>query len=334
MQRTATPLTSVRFRSQPPNMNILITGSSGFIGYHLTKYLLEKGHNVTGLDNHNSYYNIDLKKLRNRKLQHKNFIFHKLDINNLQSIEGSFDCAINLAAQAGVRSDKSLRKQYVESNINGFKNFLNFCEDRSIKKVIYASSSSVYCDQNRSKFDETDTALEPKSFYAETKLMNEKYAENFSLNNRKVVIGLRFFSVYGPYGRPDMAYYSFTESILKNKKIILYNNGLMSRDMTYIDDIIIGINQVIKYMQNFDGSHHEIFNLGNGTPVTTSDLLGTIEKKLEKKALVIHKTSMNESKFTCANLNKSKKHLKYLPKTKFNNGIDRFINWYLKYGKF
>ena len=207
-------------------------------------------------------------------------------------------------------------------------------DGRERKKVIYASSSSVYCDQNRSKFDETDTALEPKSFYAETKLMNEKYAENFSLNNRKVVIGLRFFSVYGPYGRPDMAYYSFTESILKNKKIILYNNGLMSRDMTYIDDIIIGINQVIKYMQNFDGSHHEIFNLGNGTPVTTSDLLGTIEKKLEKKALVIHKTSMNESKFTCANLNKSKKHLKYLPKTKFNNGIDRFINWYLKYGKF
>lgn len=313
-------------------MKILITGSSGFIGYSLSKRLLELGHEVTGIDNHNDYYSTQLKEARKNELLDKKIDFLLLDLNDLDKLKGNFDIAINFAAQAGVRVPKKHQKKYEDSNIIGFKSFYSFCISRKIKKIIFASSSSVYCDQLSTKFREDQSTLKPKSFYGETKLFNEEYAKKKSIEYDIDTIGLRFFSVYGPYGRPDMAYYKFAKAILLNKEIKLFNKGKMSRDMTYIDDIVDGILLSLKRISaNSRKEKYEIFNLGRDNPISTLELLKIIEKKLGKKSNIKHFQSFQESSFTHANLDKSRKFLGYNPIFKIDEGIENFLEWLLIY---
>ena len=311
-------------------MRVFVTGSSGFIGFHLVDKLLNHGHEVVGIDDHNNYYNPALKSKRLSLLSSPNFRFYETDINNLNINECNFDLAINLAAQAGVRVSKEKEHLYKHSNIDGFESFCNFCKINNIKNILYASSSSVYSEINEGKFCEASTQLKPKSKYGESKLLNEIYASNFIKSYEASIIGLRFFSVYGPFGRPDMAYYAFSKAIKDDGIINLYNNGSMYRDMTFIDDIIDGIFGAIDYVSSIQ-SKNEIFNLGNDSPIKTSDLLNRIEQIIGKKALInLHKTK-NEVFKTHADINKAKNLLGYDPKISFNEGIEKFLDWHRHY---
>ena len=311
-------------------MRVFITGSSGFIGFHLVKKLLNDGHEVVGIDDHNDYYNPALKNKRLSLLFSNNFSFYETDINNLNINESNFDLAINLAAQAGVRVSEDKHHLYKHSNIDGFQSFCNFCKKNNIKKILYASSSSVYSDINAGKFCEALTPLKPKSKYGESKLSNEIYASNFIKSYDASIIGLRFFSVYGPFGRPDMAYYAFSKAI-KDKEIInLNNNGNMYRDMTFIDDIIDGIFGAIDYVSSVQNKN-EIFNLGNDTPIKTSYLLNRIEQMIGKKALITTHKTENEAFKTHADITKAKNLLGYDPKVSFDQGIERFLDWHKHY---
>ena len=264
-------------------MKILVTGSSGFIGFHLVNILLNSGHKVVGIDDNNDYYNPKLKLERLALLNSENFTFYEGDINNFLKTEQNFDLAINLAAQAGVRVQKEKEYLYKHSNIEGFKSFCKLCNNGKVDKILYASSSSVYADINNSKFCETSTPLKPKSLYGKSKLANEIHASQLINNSDLSFVGLRFFSVYGPYGRPDMAYYAFTKAIKENKTINLNNNGNMYRDMTFIDDVIEGILGAIDYVMKPESKNkNEIFNLGNDSPIKVSDLLHMLEKTLKK----------------------------------------------------
>ena len=310
-------------------MKILVTGSSGFIGFHLIKKLLKAGHNVIGVDDHNDYYNPELKLKRLALLNKKNFTFHQQDINRICLNENNFDLAINLAAQAGVRVPKEKEYLYESSNIRGFESFCNFCKKTNINKIIYASSSSVYSDVNKDKFCEEETLLKPASIYGKSKLSNEKYASELIKSYNVSMVGLRFFSVYGPFGRPDMAYYSFTQAIKEKRALFLNNEGNMYRDMTYIDDIIQGILGAIDYALEPDSRNkNEIFNLGNDAPIKTTYLLNKIEKTLGKKALIHHFTTENENIKTHADITKAKNLLGYNPKVSFDQGIERFLDWH------
>jgi UDP-glucuronate 4-epimerase len=313
-------------------MKVLVTGSSGFIGFHLIKNLLNLGYEVVGIDDHNDYYNPDLKLKRLALLNSKKFSFHLLDINNISIKDRNFDLAINLAAQAGVRVSKDKECLYESSNIAGFKSFCNFCREKDIKKIIYASSSSVYSDINKGKFCENETILKPKSKYGKSKLSNELYASELIKSYDLSMVGLRFFSVYGPFGRPDMAYYSFTKAIKENRTINLNNKGNMFRDMTFIDDIVQGILGAIDYIFKSENSNkNEIFNLGNDAPIKTSYLLSKIEKNIGKKALIQDSTTENENIKTHANITKAKNLLGYTPKVSFDQGIERFLDWHKHY---
>ena len=259
--------------------------------------------------------------------------FKKVDLASLNSLDETFDMVVHLAAQAGVRVPVDKEHVYFDSNILGFRQLLSFCNEKKIKKVIYASSSSVYDDMSVIPFNEYTTNLNPKSLYGLTKKFNEEYAE---LNFNKLqlsMIGLRFFSVYGPYGRPDMAYFSFTRSILNGEKITLHNHGNMSRDMTYIDDIVSGIVKTIGYLEMKEDPFHEVFNLGNDTPVNTANLVELIESKTHKKAIIENKITTNESKCTHADLKKSREVLGYNPSIDISQGLDNFLEWYRDYEK-
>tara|TARA_B100002019_G_scaffold62783_1_gene53843 strand:- start:21119 stop:22069 length:951 start_codon:yes stop_codon:yes gene_type:complete len=313
-------------------MKILVTGSSGFIGFHLIKELLNAGYDVVGIDDHNDYYNPDLKLKRLALLTSKNFTFYNMDINNICIEDENFDLAINLAAQAGVRVSKDKEYLYESTNIQGFKAFCNFCKEKDIDKIIYASSSSVYSDTAKRKFCEEETFLQPKSKYGLSKLSNEIYASEFVKSSNLSMIGLRFFSVYGPFGRPDMAYYSFTKAILEDTTISLNNEGGMYRDMTFIDDIVQGILGAIRYIFNPDSKNkNEIFNLGNDFPIKTSYLLHRIENIIGKTTRIRHFTTKNENIKTHADITKAKNLLGYDPKISFDEGIKRFIDWYKHY---
>ncbi len=312
---------------------IVITGSSGFIGYYLSKKLLDSGFNVIGVDNHSDNYDLDLKKHRQKILEkYVNFRFLNLDINNLDMLDGCYDLAINLAAQPGVRISPEKEHLYEHSNVNGFKEFCNFFVKQKVKRIIYASSSAVYADSNLAKFNESKSELKPKSLYGMSKLANEEHALKIAKSTDTKIIGFRFFSVYGPLGRPDMAYYSFTNSIKKGETIYLNNDGLMYRDMTYIDDIVDGIYSAIKLISKESyKSNHEIFNLGNDAPIQTIKVLSTIELKLRKKTKIQHMNSNNESYRTHADITKAKNLLGYDPKVKFDEGIERFLDWHNHY---
>ena len=332
MQRTATPCTSVRFRSQPPFMKILVTGSSGFIGFHLVKRLLSDGHEVLGIDNNNDYYNPKLKLERLALLDSKKFTFIESDINNISALEQDFDLAINLAAQAGVRVTKEKEYLYEHSNINGFISFCTFCKNANIDKILYASSSSVYFDENDGKCCEISTPLCPVSKYGQSKLSNEIYASKLLNSYDLSIVGLRFFSVYGPYGRPDMAYYSFAKAIKEQELINLNNNGNMYRDMTFIDDVIQGIYGAIAFVLKPENANkHEVFNLGNDNPIKIRNMLHQIEQIIGKKALIQPSITKNEMLKTHADITKAKNLLGYDPKVCFDEGIKRFLDWFKHY---
>ncbi len=312
----------------------LVTGTCGFIGFHLTKALLKKGFVVIGLDNLNDYYDIRLKKNRLKILQeNENFYFileDLVNLNKLNNLKYNIDYAINLAAQAGVRLPKNQNYKYEHSNIIGFSSFLKFCRENDVQKILYASSSSVYSGINKTPYIESDVLKKPTSRYAETKIMNEREAENFAEKYKITAIGLRFFTVYGPWGRPDMAYFKFTKNILDKKEVILFNNGVLSRDMTYIDDIVSGILSAIDYIDDNE-KNHEIFNLGNSSPVTTRNLLNLIQNKFKINSKIKHINNSKEVKITLADCSKSKLLLNYKPEIAVETGMEAFFDWFKSY---
>jgi UDP-glucuronate 4-epimerase len=311
-------------------MKIIITGACGFIGFHLSKKLLKQNHSILGIDNLNDYYDVSLKENRLTKLREsKKFKFFKFSLNNVREIEEIFknfkpNIVINLAAQAGVRYSEINPNAYIDSNVLGFLNILKLSLNYQIDKLIYASSSSVYGENSKAPFKENHL-LNPISLYGKTKLSNELIAAEFSKLSPIQFIGLRFFTVYGPYGRPDMAYYKFSQKIQKQEKITLFNKGNMSRDMTYIDDIVNGIVLSIDN-KNFE-TRHEIFNLGNTQPISTRDLIKIIERRYKRKALISNKSSENEVFITHADITKSQRVLGYKPVTNIIDGMYNFFEW-------
>ena len=321
-------------------MNILLTGCAGFIGFHTTKLLLNEDHLVIGVDNLNNYYDVKLKlsRLNQLKLDDK-FIFIKSDIQNknllknkkLKQIE--IDCVINLAAQAGVRHSLKDPYSYIDSNLMGQLNILEIVKERKIKKFIYASSSSVYGGNKELPFSTKQRVDSPMSLYAATKKSTELLAECYSKLYRIQCIGLRFFTVYGPWGRPDMATFIFTKKILEKRKIDIFNFGKMKRDFTYIDDIVNGINGSILYESKKE-FYHNVYNLGNNNSEDLLDFIEIIEKNLGIKAkrnfLPLQPGDVPE---TFAEISQSKKDLKFKPTTKIKDGIPKFIKWYKSYYK-
>ena len=318
-------------------MTILITGSAGFIGYHVTKKILNKNIKVIGIDNINNYYDINLKKNRIKDLKkNKKFFFYKVDLSNYKKIDNivknkKIKIIIHLAAQAGVRYSIKNPRTYFKSNLEGFFNILEISRHNNIKHLIYASTSSVYGDSKKFPLSEIYRTDQPLSFYAATKKSNEVMAHSYSYIYKLPCTGVRFFTVYGPFGRPDMALFKFTKHILNNQPIDLYNKGNHFRDFTYVDDIVDGIYSLIK-KQSKKSIPYEIFNIGNGTPKKLLDYLKHIERNLNK----ISKTNklplqVGDIVKTHSNINKLKKYTGYKPKTNIKIGISRFIEWYKDY---
>jgi UDP-glucuronate 4-epimerase len=309
-----------------------ITGGCGFIGFHLCKKLLENNHTVYTVDNLNNYYDVNLKKYRLGILKkYVNFQFKKIDIIDKKKLIDSVnnfnpDKIVHLAAQAGVRYSVSNPEDYLNSNIVGFFNVLEVCKIFSIP-LLYASSSSVYGNNSSKKFKENLNTDKPISFYAATKKSNEILAHSYSEVYSLPMIGLRFFTVYGPLGRPDMALFKFTKSILDNKEIEVYNNGIMYRDFTYIDDIIEGILNASAYIDNHLG--HEIFNLGRGKSEKIIKFIKIIEKNCGIKAKIEFKPIQTGDVFkTSSDISNSIKKLNFNPKTNIEDGISNFIDWF------
>ena len=312
---------------------LLVTGAAGFIGYHLSKSLLKDGFDVYGLDNINDYYDVNLKYSRLNELKKfSNFNFYKLDISNYEDLSNVFkeinpNKVINLAAQAGVRYSIENPFAYMASNIVGFLNIIELCRHSSVEGLIYASSSSVYGSNKKIPFSVEDRVDDPISFYAASKRSNELIANTYSHLYGLHTTGLRFFTVYGPWGRPDMAMFIFADKISRGEKIEVYNNGNMKRDFTYIDDIINGIRASID--KNYKC---EIFNLGNNKSEELMHIVSSIENSLGKKALIDFKPIQpGDVKKTNANIDKSKKLLGYAPNINVDFGIEKFISWYKDY---
>jgi len=312
---------------------ILITGCAGFIGMHLCLSFLKDGYNVFGIDNLNSYYEKKLKYDRLKKLkEHKNFSFEILDIIDFEKLQDIFKKikpikVINLAAQAGVQYSLVNPTAYINSNIHGFMNILECCKKFRIDGLIYASSSSVYGGNKKVPFSEIDNVDNPISIYAASKISNELMAKVYNNLYDLNSSGLRFFTVYGAWGRPDMAYYSFTKKILDGEKIEIYNFGKSERDFTYIDDIVIGIRSAV--IKNYKC---EIFNLGNSHKENILDLVKILENRLGIKAKIEYKPlKIGDVKTTYANISKSYNMLGFTPKTNIETGLDFFLNWYINY---
>ncbi len=313
---------------------VLITGAAGFIGYSLAKHLLglENGnYKIVGIDNINNYYDIDLKI--NRIKQLKGISFIKKDINdNLDDIFEKFDIdtVVNLAAQAGVRYSRENPDVYIESNIDGFYNLLKTSQAYKVKKFIYASSSSIYGANTTLPFKESHQTATPMSLYAATKLSNEVLASGFFYSHGIRTIGLRFFNIYGPFGRPDMAYYKWTTSLEQGRQIELNNNGEMWRDMTYIDDCVRVIEGLLE--DNVSEDTPEVYNVGNKEPVKIADLLQYIATQLNiEPDIKITKAGAEEPIRTWADTTKIERKIGFAPNTGFQYGIKEFLEWYKKY---
>jgi UDP-glucuronate 4-epimerase len=310
-------------------MKILITGSAGFIGFHTAKRLLKMKHYIYGLDNLDDYYDVRLKKDRLKNLKkYKKFSFLKIDLANKKRLEEHFknnkiDLVINLAAQAGVRYSIEFPQKYFNSNILGFFNLIEAARKYKIKKIVSASTSSVY--------GETDRVDNIIQFYAASKRSNEIIGQVYSGIYKMNFTFLRFFTVYGPWGRPDMALAKFVTNIIKRKKIDVFNMGNHKRDFTYIDDIVDGI---LKASFNKNKKKFTIYNLGNGKIVNLMDYVKIIEKKLGLKAKInFKKLQKGDVINTLSNLRKSKKELNYGPKFNIDRGIDNYIKWFRQYYK-
>lgn len=334
-------------------MNILVTGAAGFIGMHLSKRLLELGYNIVGIDNKNDYYDVQLKEDRLVELnKFEGFTFFQLDLADRQGMEelfakNEFTHVINLAAQAGVRYSLENPLAYVDSNLVGFTNILEGCRHNGIKHLIYASSSSVYGANVKMPFSTSDAVNHPVSLYAATKKANELMAHTYSHLYNIPTTGLRFFTVYGPWGRPDMAYFSFTKNILEGKQIKVFNNGEMMRDFTYIDDIVEGIVRLLDKppvanpdwdRENPDPSSsyapYKIFNIGNNEPVKLMDFINTLERLLGKKANIeFLPMQPGDVKATFADVDDLKRAVGFNPSTSIEDGLREFVEWYREYYK-
>ncbi len=316
-------------------VNILITGCSGFIGYHLSLELLRNNHHIYGVDNIDPYYCISLKKKRlEQLLQFKRFSYFNNDINgfNLQKCK-EIDFVVHLAAQPGVRLNHTEYQKYIDSNISSTISLANEMVENNVKNLIFASSSSVYDGSSKAKMTEEYTSLKPSSFYGISKLFMEKIIEKYTEKSYFNAVGLRFFTVYGSYGRPDMAYYKFTKQILNNEKIKLHNSGEMSRDMTHISDVVNGIKLLLGNEAFNNQKLYEIFNIGSSKTVKLTEMIYTIESHLGLKANYEHISTFNESIHTNADISKAKKCFGYEPRVKFSDGYVEFYNWFKEYSK-
>ena len=327
-------------------MKALVTGAAGFIGASLSGALLKRGHNVIGIDNLNDYYDVSLKEARLKLLQRDtNFQFQKLDISNRPEMEKlfsarSFDTVVHLAAQAGVRYSIENPQTYVESNLVGFGNILEGCRKGQTPHLIYASSSSVYGANTTLPFMETDNVDHPISLYAATKRANELMAHAYSHLYGLATTGLRFFTVYGPWGRPDMALFKFTRSILSGEPIPVYNRGQMVRDFTYIDDVVEGVIRVIDKPPRITVVSEgiattvpwRIYNIGNSCRVQLMDYISTLERELGKQARVrLLPMQDGDVPATEADIGKLETDFGYRPQVKVEEGIARFVAWYRAY---
>jgi len=341
----------VRFESRkyyPRSMlNFLVTGCAGFIGFHLCKRLLDEGHLVTGIDNLNTYYDVALKRDRLSILQEQsNFTFCELDIaarDRMEAIFGQsdFEAVIHLAAQAGVRYSLENPHAYVDSNLVGFLNILEGCRHSRVKHLIFASSSSVYGANKKIPFSTQDSVDHPVSLYAATKRSNELMAYSYSHLYSIPTTGLRFFTVYGPWGRPDMALFLFTKSIIENQPINVFNHGLMKRDFTFIDDVIEGIIKLIPYVPKSSSLNEEneaqsppykIYNIGNNQPVELLRLIELLEENLEKKALKnMLPMQAGDVPVTYADISDLMIDTGFKPCTSIELGVEKFTEWYCSY---
>lgn len=332
---------------------ILVTGSAGFIGFHLSQKLCEGDWEVIGLDNLNNYYDVNLKKDRlNLLLGKTNFKFHKIDLIDREGISNlfkneKFDYVVNLAAQAGVRYSLENPYSYIDSNINGFLNILEGCRHNPFKHLIYASSSSVYGANTKMPFSVHDNVDHPVSLYAATKKANELMAHTYSNLYKIPTTGLRFFTVYGPWGRPDMALFIFTKSIAEGKPIDVYNNGKMKRDFTFVDDIVDGIVKLIPKLPvpnpEWNGDHpdsatsfapYRLYNIGNNQPVELLKFIEVIEEKLGKKAIKnFMPIQPGDVPATFADVDDLVNAVDFKPNTSIEEGIGKFVEWFKDYYK-
>lgn len=333
-------------------MKVLVTGIAGFVGCFLSEKLIKDGYEVVGLDNINDYYDVSLKESRIQYLQKINSELKILrkDLTDksflLQMFEKEkFDIVINLAAQAGVRYSITNPEAYVESNLIGFMNILECCRKFPVKHLIYASSSSVYGMNKKIPFSTHDNVDHPVSLYAATKKSNELLAHSYSSLYGIPVSGLRFFTVYGPMGRPDMAYFKFAKAIMEDQPIDVYNNGDMLRDFTYIDDILEGICGIINVIpeknENWDAERadpssssapYKVYNIGNNNPVRLMDFIKTLEKHLGKKAKKnFMPMQQGDVYMTYADIDDLNKACGYIPKTNIDSGLSKFVEWFKEY---
>lgn len=310
-------------------MKYLVTGAAGFVGFHVAKSLMKGGHPVVGIDNLNSYYDQRLKKKRLEILKtDANFEFELIDIEDLSKLGDLWrrhrpDVVIHLAAQAGVRYSIENPAAYLKSNIIGFQNMVDLAREFRPSNFVYASSSSVYGLKNEAPYSESQALLSPASLYAATKISNEAVASSYSHLYGINMVGLRFFTVFGPYGRPDMALYKFARLMLNGKPIEIYNEGNLSRDWTYIDDIVSGI-----LAASNQRSLHEVYNLGKGAPDKLVDAICYLEAELGVKAKKLYlPMQIGDVYSTHADISKSGKILNYHPKTNLNQGIAKFVEW-------
>ncbi len=318
---------------------ILVTGAAGFIGMHVIERLLENGYAVTGVDNLNDYYEVALKEARLARLTgNSRFNFYRLDIADTKALMDVFageqpERVIHLAAQAGVRYSLECPEAYVSSNLVGFSHVLEACRHHGVQHLLYASSSSVYGANKKSPFSESDFVDRPVSFYAATKKANELMAYSYAHLYGFPCTGLRFFTVYGPWGRPDMAYFSFTRDILAGKPIRIFNHGNMVRDFTYIDDIVDGVLCALETPpgEDVDGARHTVMNIGNDHPVRLGDFVDTLESLLGVRAIrEMCGMQPGDVVSTHADIT-ALRALGYHPATSLSDGLAVFVDWYRRH---
>lgn len=334
-------------------MKILITGAAGFIGFHLSKKLLDQSYQIIGIDNLNDYYDPNLKQSRLEILgKYNNFNFHKVDLKDKAAVDNIFETyqpthVINLAAQAGVRYSIENPYAYVDSNLTGFMNILEACRNYPVEHLLYASSSSVYGGNKVAPFSTNHNVDHPVSLYAATKKSNELMAHTYSHLYAIPTTGLRFFTVYGPYGRPEMAYFSFTKDILAGKPIKVFNHGKMERDFTYIDDIVEGIVKLIDKAptanKEWDESKddlstsfapYKIYNIGNNNPVQLMRFINALESALGKEAEKVYMDMQpGDVLRTYADVSDLERDINFKPSTSIEDGLQKFVQWYMEYYK-
>lgn len=332
---------------------ILVTGAAGFIGFHVTSRLLSQGHLVIGVDNLNTHYDVQLKRDRLHELQQESaFQFLETDITDVKSMsqlfqESSFEKVVHLAAEVGVRNSLKKPLDYVKSNVVGFVNLLENCQETQVRHVVYASSSSIYGANRKTPYSTRDRVDHPVSLYAATKRADELIAHSYSHLYDLPTTGLRFFTVYGPWGRPDMAVFLFTKAILDGSPIKVFNHGNLKRDFTYIDDIVTGVVSVLEDIPNREEkpsvvsaadqligteAPYRIYNIGNHQPVGISRLIDVIEQRIGKQAVrENYPMQPGDVLETYADISELQQAIQFSPSTTIEEGVDRFVDWYLSY---